>query len=501
VPDVGIDDLARLRWVLELAFIAYVVIISGFLLLERRRPAATLAWLFALVFLPVAGLLAYVLIGRRRVRRRRRVRARRGVNPTDATRHMANIESSPEDLPEPMRGLVRMAVRTAAAPLRHADSVEVLHDPAAAFEAMEQAIESAEHRIHLEFYIWRGDETGDRLIQLLAARAEAGVKVRLLHDDFGSLGTSREHFRPLIEAGGEVAAFGRLRFRLRLARSRAQFRNHRKLLNVDGRIGFVGGINVGNEYRGTDRHGRRWNDMLVRFDGDAVLSTEAIFLEDWLTATRELLELDTDLPKADASGVALRERPDTPAQSTGPLLQIIPSGPDVSLVPTIATQFAGAIGSAQSRVWIATPYFVPDEPLAVLLRTAALRGVDVRILVPAAENNDSRLVALAARSYFDELLAAGCRIFEFLPGMLHAKYVVVDDCVSAIGSANMDVRSFYINYEITAMFYDAPVTRDVAEVFERDLTESREVGRAQRTALPTPVRLAEATARLLSPLL
>lgn len=501
MPDVGFEDLARLRWLLELAFVGYVVIISGFLLLERRRPAATLAWLFALVFLPVAGLFAYVLIGRRRVRRRRRLRERRGVNPTDATRHMANIEESPEGLAEPMRGLVRMAVRTAAAPLRRANTVEVLHSPAGAFEAMEEAIAGAEHRIHAEFYIWRGDETGQKLIELLTERARAGVKVRLLYDDFGSLGTRRDHFRPLVQAGGEVAAYGRLRFRLHLSRSRAQFRNHRKLLGIDGRVGFMGGINIGNEYRGIDRRGRRWNDMLVRFDGDAVLSTEAIFLEDWLTATGDLLELDTDLPRANASGLALSDRPDTPAQSTGPLLQIIPSGPDVSLVPTIATQFAGAIGSASSRVWIATPYFVPDEPLNVLLRTAALRGVDVRILVPAAENNDSRLVALAGRSYFDELLGAGCRIFEFLPGMLHAKYMVVDDCVSAIGSANMDVRSFYINYEVTAMFYDAGVTEDVAAVFERDLADSREVDCADRTALSTPVRLAEAAARLLSPLL
>lgn len=493
MPD--LPDLAAHRWILDAAFAAYAVVIVGFLLLERRRPAATLAWIFALVFLPVAGLVAYVLIGRRGVRRRRRARIRRALNPTEATRNMARLDASPAALPDPMRGLVAMAIKTAAAPLRRADSIRVLDNRAGAFEAMEEAIASARERIHLQFYIWRPDATGTRMLACLAERARAGVHVRLLVDDFGTLSTPDEHFAPLVQAGGEVASFEPLRLHLRASRSRAQFRNHRKLLTVDGEVGFVGGINIGDEYRGVDENGRPWTDLLVRLDGDAVLSLEAIFLEDWLVTTGRLL------PVEPPGAPALAHHPVTPARSEGPLLQIIASGPDVAVAPTIAMQFAGAIGSAQQRCFIATPYFVPDEGLLLLLRTAALRGVDVRILVPSAENNDSRIVAFAARSYFDELVAVGCRIFEYQPGMLHAKILIVDECVSAIGSANMDVRSFYINYEVTAMFYDAGVTRDVAAVFERDLLGSVEVRRGDRRSLSIGVRLAEAAARVLSPLL
>jgi cardiolipin synthase len=494
-------ELVQLRWVLELGFVVYVVAITGYVLLERRRPAATIAWLFALLLVPVLGLLAYILIGRRRVSRRRRSRARRALNPTDATRNVAKLHESPDELPQPMRGLVTLALRTAAAPLRRADSITVLDQAAEAFGSMEAAIDAAQHRIHLEFYIWRDDATGQNMIERLAARAREGVKVRLLYDDFGSFGTSSSHFRPLVDAGGEVAAYGSVRLRLRLSRSRLNFRNHRKILTVDGRVGFVGGLNIGDEYRGVSHDGREWNDMLVRLDGDAVVSLEAVFLEDWLSATRQLVELDADLPADQAIGVELKAEPTTPARSEGPLTQIIPSGPDVSLGPTLAAQFAGAIGTAQTRCWIATPYFVPDEPLMVLLRTAALRGVDVRILVPSAENNDNWLVAYAGRSYFDDLMSAGCHIFEYLPGMLHAKYLIVDDHVSAIGSANMDVRSLYINYEVTAMFYDPEVTAEVAAVYDADLSRAREVKRAERSNLPTHVRLLEGAARVLSPLL
>ncbi len=184
----------------------------------------------------------------------------------------------------------------------------------------------------------------------------------------------------------------------------------------------------------------------------------------------------------------------------GPLTQVIPSGPDLPVTGAISGQFAAAIAAADRRAFIATPYFVPDEPVMLILRTAALRGLDVRILVPTPELNDSRLVAYAARSYYDELLQAGCRIYEYKAGMMHAKYLIADD-VCAIGSANMDVRSFHINYEITAMFYDAQVTEDLAEVYAADLRHAEEVRLGDRAEPSVWVRLRENAARVLSPLL
>jgi cardiolipin synthase A/B len=513
------------RWMLELGFLAYVLLVTALVLLERRRPTATLALLLALVFLPVVGLLAYLLLSRSRVRRRIKQRQRRQIKPFDGTRNIANLEVAPEDLSAWQRGLVRLALRTAAAPLRRADRVELLVTAKQAFDAMHDAISNAERSIHLEFYIWQDDATGRRFVEMLTERAKRGVRVRVLYDHLGSLGLPTEHFASLRAAGGEVAIFGRLRFPVRLGHARVNFRNHRKIVTVDGHLGFVGGLNVGDEYfgGGVEEHG--WRDLFVQFEGDAVIGLEATFLEDWLASTGQVIDLSGQRPRSalgvDARRPAPRHRwrgregrrervlrqanpfaplPDRPMTSAGPLVQVIPSGPDIPVASSVAAQFSASIASARDRAWIATPYFIPDEPLMFILRTAAMRGVDVRILVPAPSANDSRVVALASRSYYDELLEAGCRIFEYAPGMLHAKYLIVDE-LAAIGSANMDVRSFHINYEITAMFYDATVTGRLAEVFVADLEDAREVQAADRIGIPLMTRLAENAARVLSPLL
>ena len=189
-----------------------------------------------------------------------------------------------------------------------------------------------------------------------------------------------------------------------------------------------------------------------------------------------------------------------PAASRGPLLQIIPSGPDLPLVSAISAQFSAAIATATRRVWLSTPYFVPDEPLLLVMRIAALRGLDLRLLVPTPDNNDIRIIGWAARSYYDDVLLAGGRIFEYQPGMLHSKFLIVDD-ICAIGSANMDVRSFHINYEVTGMFYDPDVTAALAEIFCQDLERSREVTAEERADPSLGQRLLEGTARVLSPLL
>jgi cardiolipin synthase A/B len=490
---------------IELGLLAYGLFAGLTIVLERRRPAATLAWILALVLVPVVGLVAYLLIGRRKARRIRRSRRRRRLRPTEATAEIANLEASPLMVTPQVTGLLRLALSRSAAPIRRADAVEILR-PRAAFEAIEHAIATAEHRIHVQFYIWRDDATGRRLIELLTERATAGVKVRLLYDDIGSIGTPLRHFAPLQAAGGEVARFGPLRLRFARPSGRLDFRNHRKLLCVDGKLGFTGGLNVGDEYRGASRSGRVWNDLFVRLTGDAVLGLEAVFVEDWLSATDQLVELYSDLPDSDAA-TSMRERPNTPMTSTGPLVQIIPSGPDQvprngeNNASVIAATFVAAIGTALERVWIVTPYFIPDEPLSLILQTAAMRGVDVRILVPNPRDNDIRLVAWAARSYYDELIAAGCQIHEYRPGMIHAKYMVIDDSVAMIGSANMDVRSLYLNYEVTAMFYDGDVTRALAQVFVDDLADGCPVRAMDRVQVPLRWRLAEGFARILSPLL
>lgn len=494
-------DLLQERWLLELLTMIYVIGITGFVVLERRRPASTMAWLLALIFLPGIGLVGYYLFGRLRVRRRLRLRARRGVHPTIATSRLLPLETPLHELAEPLRGLVRLALNVTSAPLRRATTTDLLPVPESAYEAMEAAMAGAQRSILLEYYIWRDDVVGRRWIELLCDRARAGVRVRLLYDDFGCLGTPAALFERLRQAGGEVLPYGRVRLRVRLRwNTRINFRNHRKIMVVDGTIGFTGGLNVGDEYLGRAPDGRPWIDLHLRLTGDAVLGLHAIFLEDWLAATGETIDIDPDDPRI--TDRFLRELTEHPlANSRGPMVQIIPSGPDLMPGLGIAAQFVAAIATAKDRCWIATPYFVPDDALNLSLKTAALRGVDVRILVPLPRNNDSKLVSLAARSYYDECIEAGVRIYEYLPGMLHSKTLLVDRTLAAIGSANMDVRSFYINYEVTAMLYDQGVADQLAEVFTGYLAHAIEVRRETRSRLSLIHRLGESFARMLSPLL
>lgn len=494
---------------IELGLGASILLAAVTVVLERRKPTATLAWILALFLLPVVGLLAYLLIGRRKVRRSRRTSRRRGLRPTQATAEVANLEHTPEDLSPQLRGLVHLAMRRAEAPVRRADDVSILPEPRDAFFELERSVASARHRIHMQFYIWRDDETGRRMIELLTERARAGVQVRVLYDEVGSLSTPLRHFQPLLDAGGQVGRYGSIRIGLRRPRGRLDFRNHRKLVTIDGNRGYVGGLNMANEYRGTTRAGRVWNDILVRLTGDAVLGIEAVFLDDWQVATGELVELDAGLPvdSGALAGAPMASCPSTPTHSEGPLVQIVASGPDqdaadpVDAASVLVASFLAAVSSAVERVWIVTPYLIPDEPLTWAMMTAAMRGVDVRLLVPNLGDNDVRLVGLAARSYYDELLAAGCRIYEYRLGMLHAKYMVIDSAVAVIGSANLDVRSLYLDYEITALFYDRQVTCELAEVFRSDLAGAEEVTVAERAALPWRWRFAEGAARILSPLL
>jgi cardiolipin synthase len=515
------DDIPR--WILEVAFAIYAVAITALVVVERRKPTATLALVLALVFVPILGLLFYFVFATRRVRRRRRARAQRIVRPVEATREFVNVVEIPDDMPEQQRGLVRLALATSAAPLRRADRMQIVVDPARIFEMLGEAIGRAERYIHLEFYIWRDDSTGRELVQRLSRRARAGVKVRVLVDHVGSFGLPEAHFAPLLDAGGEVAVYGRLRLPMLFMRSRLNYRNHRKIVVIDGCWGLLGGVNVGDEYAGRQRD-RKWRDLMTAIEGDAVLGLGAVFLEDWLATTGRVIDLEgearaaishIDARRTKVRRVGGRERtrdkvvrannpfavlpPRAPA-STGPLVQVIPSGPDAPVAEAIAAQISAAIASAQRRAWIVTPYFIPDDTLALVLRTAALRGVDVRIVLPAPAHNDSRLVAYAAASYYDELIDTGCRIYEYESGMLHAKYVIIDD-LAAIGSANMDVRSFYINYEIIAMLYDAAVTAALSEVFLEDLSQAREVVSSARDEMTAPRRLAEGVARVLSPLL
>ncbi|MBK6940039.1 MAG: cardiolipin synthase [Planctomycetes bacterium] len=439
----------------------------------------TLAWIFSVIAFPAIGAIAYLILSgpslHRTIRRRRSSNAQVRASGVIEPAHLARSASVSDTV-------LKTVVSLTGMPATLGNLVVPLIDADHAFQALETAIERATRRVHAEYYIVRNDETGRRFLDLLTRQAAAGVEVRFLYDAMGSFGLDSGRLDALRRAGARVEAFLPLSpWRRRWA---VQQRNHRKIVIVDDTVAFTGGMNVGNEYSGRVR--RRgdllFRDSHVQIDGPAVADLAQVFREDWAFATGEAL----DPPQF--CGV-----PQGAAR-----VGIVPSGPDQSVNANSMVYFA-SINAARQHVSLTSPYFIPDSPTMRALMAAALRGVDVRILVPA--RCDVWLVGMAARTYYRPLLAAGVRIFEYERSMLHAKTIVVDDEFCVVGSANVDVRSFRLNYELSAAVADEAFARDMERRFQEDLEHSREVtSRTGRNAAWWR-RLRDQVARLLSPLL
>jgi cardiolipin synthase len=465
VPHIGL--YLGLGWAL------YLLCLGGWIVLQQRAPVATLSWLLGLAALPYVGFLVYLVLGPQRIKRHRLRRART---------HVSLPEAAGEG--DGARELAALAQATTGLPASTATDVRLLVDGGATYDALLEAIAGARHHVHLEYYIFAADRTGTTLRDALAERARAGVAVRLLLDAVGSGAAPRRFFQPLLDAGGELAWFHPMHFGRIWRRTWVNMRSHRKIVVVDGRVGFTGGINV------TDEENERlradaFRDLHVRVEGDAVRGLQLLFVEDWAYATGQ---------RDFISPVAQSMPPRTP----GPIdAQVLGSGPD-SPWESIHRLHVAAIHEAKHRVWLATPYFVPGEAAMMALTSAALGGLDVRVLVP--RRSDSILVTLAARSYYDELIAAGVRVYEYGPRMLHTKALLVDDGQAMVGSANFDSRSFSLNFEVAMLFRDDGIASELARHFETDFAHAPRV-RADRSRPLWSARLPESLARLLSPLL
>ena len=472
----GWDALASvpyLRLYLSLGWALYLLLLGGWIALQKREPVATMSWLLGLALLPYVGFLIYHVFGPQRIRRQRLRRARlRGELPAQAL-------AENEDVAE----LARMVRATAGLPMTTATDVRLLVDGAAKYDALLEDVRGAREHIHLEYYIWHPDHSGNALRDALVERARAGVRVRLLLDALGAA-RARRAFRALIDAGGEVAWFHPTRFGRIWQRPWTNLRTHRKIVVIDGRVGYTGGMNV------TDDQNERFNDrayrdLHLRLEGEIVRELQLVFVEDWAYATGQ----------RDFIGEVHRQ---TPEQPRGPVCaQVVTSGPD-SGWEAIHRAHVGAIHAAKRRVWMTSPYFVPGEAAMMSLTSAALAGLDVRLLVPRM--SDSRLVTLAARSYFGPLLLAGVKIYEYGPRLLHTKSLLVDDRVVLIGSANFDHRSFRLNFEVSVLFDDAGIASQLERLVEGELASAPRVRQGRRRSL-LGARLPEALARLMSPLL
>ena len=460
----------HLAFWLGLAYAGYLVWLAGYIVLQKREPVATLSWIMSLAFLPVAGLVIYHLLGPTRIRRQRKRRK--------LARSLLGELPASEGTQAEVGSLMRLAQRSSGFPPSSCVSVDLLVDGTATFDALVAAIAAAKSHVHAEYYIFEPDQTGARIRDALIERAQAGVQVRLLVDALGSASLSSAFLAPLRAAGAQVAFFHGFRLR-RLWRPRLNLRSHRKILVVDGRIGFTGGINISDTENPSLREDA-FHDLHLRLEGEAVRWLQQAFAEDW--------------------GYACGRAADAPEQwptlAPGPIrTQVLPAGPD-SPWEAIHRVMVEAVHASQTRIWLATPYFVPGEAARMALTSAALRGLDVRLLVP--RRSDSALVTAAARSYFGELMHAGVRVFEY-PRMLHSKALLLDGDRCILGSSNFDNRSFRLNFELSVLFQDAGVAARLDQQLALDFAQAQEVRGPRHLAfLP---RLGEAAARLLSPLL
>ena len=464
--------IPHVRLYLGLAWGVYLAGLGSWIVLQKREPAATISWLVSLAALPYVGFLIYYIFGPQKLSRHRARRRRR---------HVAMPHHGGESEAEELRSLA--SATTGLAPTT-ARAVRLLVDGGAKYAALLEEIRGARRHVHLAYYIYNPDHIGTALRDALVERARAGVKVRVLLDAMGSKACGQRFFAPLLAAGGELAWFHPARPWLLWRRPWVNLRMHRKIAVIDGRVAYTGGINITDE-EDERRRADAYRDLHLRIEGDAVRAVQAIFVEDWAYATAQR-DFVGDVARA------------MPAPLPGAIrTQVLASGPDSSW-EAIHRLHVGAIHAASARVWLATPYFVPGEAAMMALTSTALAGLDVRLLLP--KMSDSRLVTWCVRSYYDELLAAGVKVYEYQPRMLHTKALLVDDAISIIGSANFDHRSFRLNFELSVLFDDATIAGELARLFEHEFASAPRVRNDRARPLLT-ARLPEALARLMSPLL
>jgi len=473
---------------LSIVYYGAVLLAIEYILRTRRDPRGMMSWILALLLLPGLGLVLFFLMGtlpiERRVRRWNKRRQRIEPALEDHTRALEKAHDA-LDLPrlDPgQRALMRLATRMCDAIVTTGNEVTVGHDAEQAFLALGLAIQAAESHIHLEYYIFADDDTGRGVRDLLIRKAEQGVEVRLLVDAIGSWKLSRRFIRSMTERGVKVAKF--LPWGLSGRRLHVNCRNHRKIAVIDGRTGFFGSKNIGDEYLGRKKRLGPWRDTDMRLRGPAVMQLQQVFVDDWHFATGEDLTGRRYFP--------------APAAAGEHVVQIVPSGPDRH-PSTMHQLLYSAVSDARRTISIITPYFVPDPAMVLALESAAYRGVKVRLLVPS--RSDHRLVLWAGRSSYEELLESGVEIYEYAAGMLHSKVVAVDQRWVMIGSANMDVRSFRLNFEVTGVVYDAGVAQDIHNEFESLRGQAKRVQERDIQAWTYPQTLAAGLARLAAPLL
>lgn len=464
-----------LTWILIAAMVIHVV-------MDNRQPAKTMAWALVILFVPVVGVVFYLFLGVNH--RRERLISQRSVDEL-SKRSMLNFVEQPDlHVPERYKQLVDLFVNQNLSLPFKTGKIDIMTDGYAFFPELLKDIAQARHHIHIDMYIFEDDALGSLLADALADRARNGVQVRVVYDDVGCWKVHHNFFERMRESGIEIAPYLPVRFPT--FTSKANCRNHRKLIVIDGLVGYIGGMNIARRYaQGTGS--QPWRDTMLRLTGGIVYALQRTFLIDWYFVDRTLI---TDRQYYPAF---------TAPVGQAPLAQIVTSGP-LSQYPEIMQGYVRSILAARRYIYIETPYFLPNEPVLFALKTAAVAGVDVRILCPL--RSDARFTDWASRSYLRELHEAGAKVYLYKTGFLHSKLMVVDDSLSTCGSTNVDFRSFENNFEANVFIYDESTALRLKKVFLDDQSQSVPLAQLPYRLHPRFFkRLWESFTRLVSPLL
>jgi cardiolipin synthase A/B len=472
----------------SLIFLVTAIPVAIMIILEKRSPFKTAAWVLVLILLPIFGVIFYLFFGQEY--RKRKLFSRKGLKSLNRYRQLSfrqlrQVEKSLKVLHPDVQGkqnIIRLLLKNSNALLTTGNRIQILNDAKETYTAIFDAIEKAKHHVHLEYYILEDDEVGNRLKDLLIRKKEEGTEIRIIVDDVGSWGLGEKYISDLRNHGIEIYSFMEVRFP-RLT-SRVNYRNHRKIVVVDGIIGFTGGINFADRYLKGVKGIGPWRDTHIRIEGDATGCLQVVFAADWYFVIHENLAGKKYFPP-------LSHTLEIP-------VQISASGPD-SDWESIGQAFFSAIAGAKRKIYVVSPYLMPPLEIIFALKTAALSKVDVRILIP--EKSDSRIPKWSSFSYIEELLEAGVRVFFYQAGFIHSKYLIVDDVFSTVGTTNLDFRSLETNFEVNAFIYDEAFTARLEKQFKDDLQKSREIRLEEWTQRGWFFRLRESLAHLVSPLL
>ncbi len=470
----------------QIATIAFDIVYFGaivstivIIVLDNRNPVKTMAWILILLFLPIVGLVLYFFFGRNQ--RRERIIGRKSYNRLLKKPMAEYLMQNSSEFPSEYSRLIHLFQHINQAFPFEGNRVAVYTEGYTKLQALLRELQKARHHIHMEYYIFEDDAVGRMIRDVLIEKAGEGVEVRVLYDDVGCWRVPNRFFEEMRNAGIEVRSFLKVRFPL--FTSRVNYRNHRKIVVIDGKVGFVGGMNLAERYMRGFSWGI-WRDTHLLLEGKAVHGLQTAFLLDWYFVDRTLITASRYFPRIENCGDAL--------------IQIVTSEP-IGLWKEIMQGLTMAIMGAKKYFYMQTPYFLPTEQVLAAMQTAALAGVDVRLMLP--ERADNRLTHLGSCSYLEDILQAGVKVYFYKKGFLHSKLMVSDDMLSTVGSTNIDFRSFEHNFEVNAFIYDVDTALEMKEIFLQDQRSCTQLFLKNWNKRSWRRKAAESIVRLLAPLL